>query len=494
MNFNELLIYLDALFDKKVPTQCVQAQYNLCRKEIHLLTTRDLYSESTLKICSSLTSDDVHNPHESLSSYNSNHYVALRNTSRDICILKCINYHASDNELMDRLCHQVHELFVFTQLVRLLNARAYTPVLPHVLGWSWNTQITNIDTNMKQHVTPVLLMETIFPHMTLLSWIRSNYYTCEHAQTMFTHLLLTLMVLNEHVGFVHHDLQLRKILLQPFDSFYTKWKYHPAIVDGDCIKYDSMRGGAYIVPIGVSCPRLTNCSLATIRTNDQHHDSFEYLRIIQPMQTFSHWFMDVSQMIGEWMWATCLPALEHTGTPCIPNRWVTDFAHRIHRHMRLYVTHAPDQQHFFMDHIMFQWFYPYFITHYRQRTLDALCNTFNWCNDVLWHEIIGNIVMLHECLIDVSLTTTDKATYLPRAFHSLDLVNYFYLPTFEVFFHMEELYLKAQIDHEGLTALPLLHRWVKHMNDTRPVANVKRFIGCAGNDNALTVYQRLGLT
>ena len=202
--------------------------------------------------------------------------------------------------------------------------------------------------------------------------------------------------------------------------------------------------------------------------------------------------MDISQLIGEYIWATCLLALEGKSTKPKSNRSITDFARKLIGYMK----HEAGQNKpelFFIDHLTFQWFYPYFILHYRQDRFAAFFNSFTWSDVSLWYELIESVVELHQCLIDPALkSNASKATYLPRNFRSLEFVNYFYMPTFELFFHLEELHLKAQIDIDGLTQFPLLCNWVKFMNDVNPVKRVKQFIGTTMTCNALLFYQKLG--
>ena len=190
-----------------------------------------MYVNSPLTLCSSLEGDEhTIKPHHESISFDSNHYVALigLKQSNDICILKCIHFHANEGELMDRFCHQIHELFVFNQMIRALGSN-YLPILPQIIGYGCNQQIA--DPALKKDAF-VPLIETIFPHMSVASWIQSNSYSETFALTLLTHILLSLMVLNQTNGFVHHDLRLSKILLQPMESFYPKWKNHPTIVGG----------------------------------------------------------------------------------------------------------------------------------------------------------------------------------------------------------------------------------------------------------------------
>ena len=99
----------------------------------------------------------------------------------------------------------------------------------------------------------------------------------------------------------------------------------------------------------------------------------------------------------------------------------------------------------------------------------------------LWSDALHALALFELCVWyqieakERGEVSDHVAPYLPRtrAFNSLVLVNYFYLPNGEIWNDLEEIFLKAQMDTQGRALILPLQRLVEFLQQTSVLMRLK---------------------
>ena len=383
---------------------------------------------------------------------------------------------------------------------------------------------------------PVLLLEPALPSMSLRDWFESDNYQADMMAQFYLHLIGSLMLAHGQYGFIHQDLSPSNILLQPLDKL-------PGL--GECrlvryignrrprsepygpvrpinwivhYPYDSIvHQRDMIVPLTYWVPRIIDYGLSSIEMNGRE---LSYVSVVHSKSEVTHFFSDISKLIGFPIWYD-YEGTERQGQEQSPSqrsshdksKLIVALARETHARLQhLYQQYLISQQEQalesstfrrYVDYMKAQWLYRLYYPRYHGMVL--LPKRQHLAEREGMHPFVDDLLYA-LALFEYCVKWTnqqqqqqqdridqDTAPYLPRQINAFRLVNFFYLPNFEMVMQMEEIYLKAQLDPVGQDLIPPLKAWVHHLQRTR-LFEVMETMFCQPNGIALSGHSSSSLS
>lgn len=368
----------------------------------------------------------------------------------------------------------------------------------------------------------MILIEPVLPSLTLQHWLLSGRATPLHVSNMYLHILGSLKTAHDQFGFIHQDSNLANILVQTIEQFHQNSNlaactrvsrlFNEWVVD---------YGDSLVFPLIQFIPRIIDYGLSSATVKDI---DVSYVYVLHEEMETCHFLGDVSKLIGFPLWnlrasedpnSRLSDLTTHTNwNPTLHTSCVKSFCIKLGLDLINYLKHRWNYIHYYnskeepceqktalglilesfspsfssyCDYILCQWIYrivyplpPFDLTSFKSLNRSSITippssierrslNTplFALDNIDFWSDLLYAMALFEYVCSDVRLESERKilpsstASYIPRDFNPMKLVNFYYLPNLTILADMEEIYIKARMDAQALISLPRLAGYVR---------------------------------
>ena len=373
---------------------------------------------------------------------------------------------------------------------------------------------------------PVLVLEPIIPSISLKNWFLSDQFNIIQFAHFYFHIICAIMIGFEEFHFIHQDLSLSNILLQSkfkgiLDCQYAQFDINERKeIYNLCISYPSkLSSNVYRLPVRKLLPRIIDYGLSSAEINQMY---WNYLDVIHPSAETCHFLNDISKLIGFPIWCQNndlddkqLHDKTHYGFYSIQISCRSALSHSMAIHTHQFLTQKvlfsshpkTDEFIFYIDALFVPWIYRLVYPNVEilspiNDKYELKFQTYSFIHPI-WKSVLHSLALFEHCIhqckywehrkefqgnsnrkspSDNSHDSFEKiAPYIPREFNTLQLVNYFYLPNFQIYIDLEEIFTKAQMDIYALNELPSLKIWVLFVQKTKLFDSLRNFFNVKFN-------------